>query len=206
MNSIFSLLAGLVALIMRPLAAIFFGPPMVVRTNDVAFAYRMGAGFPGDVNRTHPASIVPGLQNTTTPIRAYGDGALVDTASNSYKGVIAGDGSATPLNIAGVLVRPYPSQQVGGGLDASIGAAAPPVSGVVDLLVTGFIMVKIPAGQTVTKNGTPYLWCAASAGSNVQGHFTGAANSTNTVPVANARFTGPADADGNVEIEVWAAR
>ena len=29
------------------------------KTRDVAFTFRMGAGFAGDVNRTHPASIEP---------------------------------------------------------------------------------------------------------------------------------------------------
>lgn len=199
-------LLGLLTAILRPLALLFFGPPMATRTNDVAFAYRMGSGFPGDVNRTHPASILPGLQNSTTPVRAYGDGVLIDTATNSYKGVVAGNGSATPLNIAGVLVRPYPSQQMTGNLDAPIGAAAPPISGVVDVLHQGFVMVKIPAGTTATKGGIPYLWCVATSGANIQGAFRAAASGTDTVPVANARFNGPADADGNVELEIWPAR
>jgi hypothetical protein len=29
------------------------------RTLDAAITYRMGAGYPGDVNRAHPASIIP---------------------------------------------------------------------------------------------------------------------------------------------------
>lgn len=185
---------------------LLFGPPIVrARTCDVAFTYRMGAGFPGDVNRTHPFSVLPGLTNTTTPPRAYGDPVFVNTADNTYRGAVSGDNNATAAAIAGVLVRPYPTQQQSGGMSASLGAAVPPTSGVLDVLRDGYIMVKLPAGRTVTKNGTPFLWCAASASGNIQGQLMEAASAGNTLPVSNARFTGPADANGNAELEVWAA-
>ena len=59
-------------------AALLFGPVLMrSSTRDVAFTYRMGAGFPGDINRTQPFSAVPSLINTTTPPRAYGDPVLV---------------------------------------------------------------------------------------------------------------------------------
>lgn len=188
------------------LAFIGLGPTNLRRfTTDVAFTFRMGAGFPGDVNRTHPFGIVPGLQDATTPVRNYGD-AVLSSTNNTIKGVVAGDGSATPINIYGALVRPYPTQQRSGGDSAAIGAAAVPATGVQDVCELGYIMVKIPAGVAVTKGGTPYIWCAATSGVNIQGSFAGAANSTNTVPVLNGRFTGPADANGNVELEIWPAR
>lgn len=185
------------------LAVLGLAPVSRASTRDVAFTFRMGAGYPGDVNRTHPASVLPGLINTTTPPRFYGDFVLHDGA-NGYKGVVAGDQSATALKFAGVLVRPYPSQQRSGGDSAALGEAVPPTSGVADFLDDGFIMVKIPAGQTVVKGGTVYVWCTATETTNVQGRCVGAATATKTVPVANAYFNGPADSNGNVEVRVTA--
>ena len=173
------------------------------RTADAAFTFRMGAGSPGDVNRTHPASIVPGLVDATTPVRLYGDAVLVNTAANSYKGFGAGDTAITVLQ--GVCVRPYPIQQSTGGMSSALGTAAAPTSGFIDVIRQGFVMVKIPPGVTVTKNGAVFVWCAATAGNNVQGGFVGAATGGSTAAVTNARFTGPADATGVVEIEIWPA-
>lgn len=176
-------------------------------THDVAFTYRMGAGFPGDITRAHPMSVVAGLNNSSVQaVRAYGDAVLVNTADSTIRGVVAGDGSVTAAKIYGVCVRPYPiQQQAQTNYNTAIGAAAVPAGAVVDTLRQGFIMVKLPAGAAVTKDGTVYVWCAASASTNVQGQFVAAANGTNTLTVTNAKFTGPADANGNAEIEVWAA-
>lgn len=171
-------------------------------TCDVAIGYRMGAGYPGDVNRTHPFSVEPGLMDATNPIAAYGNAALINTAANSFRGLIASDTAVT--KIAGVLVRPYPTQQQSGGMSASLGSATPPTSGVVDVLRTGYAMVKVPAGTSPTKGGAVYVWVAASTGSHVQGGFETAASAGNTAAIANAYFNGPADANGNYEIMVFA--
>ena len=211
MNRLLKSLSALAAVIMASTSAIFrnvfFGPQVITRarTCDVAFSFRMGAGFPGDVNRMHPASIVPGLINTTNPPKLYGNPVFVNTADSTLRNVIAGDGSVTPGKIYGVIVRPFPTQQMTGGMSAAIGAAAAPVSGVADFLRSGFVMCKLPAGATVTKGGTVYIWAAADSGARVQGQLEAAASSTSTYTVTNAAFTGPADANGNVEIEVWPA-
>lgn len=182
-----------------------FGPPLVTaRTRDVAITYRMGIGFPGDVNRAHPASILPGLIDSANPLRAYGEAALFGTGSN-YRAVLAADQSATAQKIAGVLVRPYPTQQSSGGSSASFGAATPPQSGVADFMHQGFIMVKGKAGMTVKKGDPCYIWAIATSGANIQGEFQAAATANSTVLCSNARYNGPADANGNVEIEVWAS-
>lgn len=186
------------------LARLGFGEDNLSRfTTDVAFTYRMGAGFPGDVNRTHPASILPALINTTTPPRAFGDPVIVNTADNTVKGVVPGDNNATAAAVYGITVRSYPTQQQSGGMSSALGAAVPPTSGIMDVLRQGFIFVKLPAGAAVTKNGIPYIWCAATSGNNIQGAFVAAASAGNTLPVSNARFTGPADANGVAELEVW---
>lgn len=175
------------------------------RTTDVSYAYRMGAGFPGDINRTQPFSALPGLMNAANPIRLYGDAAIVDSATNSYRGAVAGDAGVTRID--GVLVRPYPVQQTSGGMNAVFGQAAAPAAGVVDVLRAGFIMVRcnnFSAAQP-TKGGAVHLRIAATAGVLVQGGFHSAADAANTVLIANAKWNGPGDAAGIAELEVWPA-
>lgn len=176
------------------------------RTLDVAFTYRMGAGFPGDVNRFHPASIVPGLMNATVQApRLFGDPVLIDTATNSYRGLVAGDASATALAIDGVVVRPYPTQQTTGGMTATFGTGVPSTQQPVDIISDGFVMVKCNVGVP-TKGGPVFIWTAASAGNHVIGGFEAAATGGSTVPVTNAFFNGPPDASGVTEMRVIASR
>lgn len=198
------LFQSLSAAIVGFFAAVFMGPPLArARTRDVAFTYRMGVGFPGDVNRMHPASIVPGLLDSVNNFRNYGEPAIFG-AANNYRGVIAADQNATAIKIAGAIVRPYPVQQSTGGMTSAIGAATPPTSGIADFLHSGFIMVKAKAGITFKKGDPVFIWCVATAGANIQGEYNNVASAGNTVPITNARFNGPADASGNVELEIWA--
>lgn len=183
------------------LAAIASGFTRVV-THDVAYGFRMGAGFPGDVNRSL-SSIVPNLTDSTDVIQAYGNPVLNKTSSNLVKGFVAAD-STTPVICAGFCVRPMPSQQQAqSNFNTAIGAAAPPTSGVVDIIKRGFVMCKLPAGVSVTKGGLVYVWFAVTSGNNIQGGLVGAASAGNAALITNAKFNGPADANGNVEVEVW---
>ena len=186
-------------------AALLMGPPQPprrrARTCDVAFPYRMGAGFPGDVNRTHPASIEPAMMDTVDVVQAFGNPVLYKTSNNSYKGFVAAD-STTPVIVAGFAVRPYPTQQVSGGATASIGGGAP-AAGVIDVLTSGYIMAKLPPGASVTKGGAVYVWFAATSGNNIQGGLVASATGGSTALITNAKFNGPADANGNVEVRVW---
>lgn len=195
------------SLAMGVLAAVLCGSPIVrARTGDISFTFRMGGGFPGDVNRMHPASILAEMITPSGQVpRNYGDALLIDGSTNALRGAVAGDQSSTALNIRGILVRPFPIQQQSGGLNAPIAAGSPPTSGVIDVCRQGFVIVKLPAGASVVKGGTPFIWCAANSGNNVQGAFVAAASAGNTVPVANARYNGPADANGHAELEVWPA-
>jgi hypothetical protein len=181
------------------------GAGIRARTTDVAFTYRMGAGNPGDVNRAHPASILPGLMDVTNPIAFYGNPVLINTAANSYRQILPGDTAVT--KIAGVLVRPYPTQQTTGGMAAAFGTAVPPVTGVVDVINLGFVMVKVNnfATTNVTKGGAVFVWVAASSGAHVQGGFESVANGANTIAITNALYNGPSDANGVAELQVWSA-
>lgn len=187
--------------------------PRRARTHDVAFAFRMGAGFAGDVNRNHPASIVPGLQDSTTPIRKYGDPCIIDTTHNAFRGLVVGDASdVTPIPIHGVLVRDFPvqaSSSVGGYGQQKLTDAtgAPGANNVVNVLDEGYIMVQVHGATTITKNGDVYVYCAADGldAGQILGGFCGAAITGRTVKITNAKFRGPADANGIAELRLWAA-
>lgn len=187
------------------LSSILFPVQTRWATRDTAFSFRMGAGFAGDVNRTHPFSNLPGLMDVTNPVRLYGDPVIGNTAANSYRGVLATDTAVTKID--GVLVRPYPVQQTTGGMSAALGAATPPTSGVIDVLREGFILARCNnfATQQPTKFGAVYIWVTASSGAHVQGGFESINNGANTIAITNARWNGPCDSNGIGEIEVWAA-
>jgi hypothetical protein len=177
------------------------------RTLDISYGFRMPAGFPGDPNRTHPFSVVPGLMTPTlaSKVRLYGDPVLIDPATNSYRGFLAGDTAVTKID--GVLVRPYPTQQTTGGMNSAIGAAVPPDGpAVIDVLNEGFIIVRCNnfATQQPRKGDPVYVRVAATAGALVQGGFSSAADGANTVLVTNAKWNGPTDSAGVTEIQVAA--
>ena len=193
------------------LAALAYSGPVRARTLDVAFTYRMGAGFPGDVNRTHPASIVPGLINATTPVRLYGDPVLVAT-DGTYRGFTTTD-TTDGTACAGILVRPYPTQQQSGGMSSALGAATPPINGAggtVDVIDSGFVMVRCNnfAATPPKKGGAVYVWVVASTGAHVLGGLESVEDATpaNTTLLSNATFNGAPDANGIVELRVWPAK
>ena len=172
------------------------------KTRDVAFTFRMGAGFPGDVNRTHPATIEPCLIDASAPITAYGQPVLVDPTTQGVRPFVAGDQSNTVPAGYGLTVRPYPFQQSSATNfgSAALGSATPPTSGVCDVLRAGYIMANLAAGGSPVKGGAVYIWAAASIGLHVQGGIEAAYSAGNTTQLLNATFNGSPDANGNVEI------
>lgn len=179
------------------------------KARDVAFAFRMGAGFAGDVNRTHPANIEPALQNATTPVPLYGMPVLADTAgaTDTVRPFAAGDAAVTIAY--GVAVRPFPQQQAVAATQfgaAALGASAPPGAGnEIDVLRAGYVMAQLNPGQANPTKGQAVLVQTAVtqvvAGNTLtQGQFMTAA--TVACATLDGRFTynGPADANGVVEI------
>lgn len=176
------------------------------RTKDVAFPYRMGAGFQGEPNRSMFGAVIePELINTTTPPLFYGCAVVVDTTTNSVRALAAGDTALT--SIYGVTVRPFPTQQASTSTNwgqIALGTpVAPPSSGVLDVMREGYIFVKVNAG-TATKKGPAYVWVAASSGNHVQGGFEATATGGSTIAITNAWFNGPADAAGIAELFITA--
>jgi hypothetical protein len=144
----------------------------------VAFQFRMGAGFAGDVNRTHPASIVPGLLDATNPPTNYGLALMINTAANSVRVVTPADYAA--VDFYGVSVRPYPFQQstaVLANAQANLGGMGIFAGQPLDVLESGFIMV--PVVGTPTKGGQVFIWYAATSGVHTQGGFEAAATTVN---------------------------
>ena len=166
-----------------------------------AFPFRMGAGFAGDVNRTHPASIEPAMNDATNPVLLPGLACVVNTAANSVRQMAAGDTALT--DIWGILVRAFPTQQATATLayaQANYGAVAPGTVQPVDVLRSGYIMV--PVVGAVTKGGAVYVWVAASGAGHTQGGFEAAATggSTMTLSAGRAYWNGPADSTGIAEL------
>lgn len=187
------------AFVLHTLARIIFGPPQLMRarTCDVAFPFRMSAGFAGTVNRLHPADIMPAMMDVTTPIRRYGDPAIA-VSTGGYRGITAAD-QAAGTKINGVLVRSYPMQQA--NLTQGLGDGVPPTTGIIDILVEGNIMVKVVG--VPTKRSQAFVWAAASAGAHVLGGFEAVATGGSTMALVNAYFNGPADANGVAELKVF---
>ena len=157
-----------------------------------AFLYRMPAGIPGQVNRFSAATVEPQLLDTTNFPTVYGVPVAIDATSKNTRKIMAGD---TAASVYGMYVRPYPTNS---GTDP-IGTSTPPVAGICNVLKRGYMSVQLNGATAAAKNGTVYVRTAVGTGSIIGG-IEAAADSTNTFAMANAYFTGPADANGNVEI------
>ena len=166
-----------------------------------SFKYRMGAGIPGDVNRSHPASIEPNFNDATNPVVSAGLACLVNSAKNGVRQVAAGDTGVT--KIYGVTVRAYPTQDKGTAYDfggQAQGLEPLPAGQNVDVLRSGYI--NAPIVGTPGKNDPVYVWVAAASGAHIQGGFEASASGGNTAAIANAFFNGAPDSNGYGEIVV----
>jgi len=176
-------------------------------TRDAAFTFRMGAGFPGDVNRSHPMTIEPALNDVTNPVLAYGLACLADAAApNAVRSILATDSGITA--IYGVAVRPFPIQGTAATAQpfgaAGFGATQGPAAQLpIDVLKGGYIMVQLNGATAAVKGGQVYVYVAASGGGHVQGGFEAAAGA-NLIDLdatgSRIYFNGPADATGIVEL------
>lgn len=170
-----------------------------------AITFRMQAGFPGDVNRMHPASILPALNDGTSPVLTAGLVAMYNGASNDVRSVATGDEQSdgdTPLSIAGITVRAYPAQQATAstfGAPATLGGPEALASAsIIDILISGLIMGVVVG--TPNKGDPVFVWAAASSGAHIQGGFEATASDNNTFAIPGAFFNGPPDSSGNVEV------
>lgn len=163
--------------------------------SGTAFLYRMPSGIPGDVNRTgafptiEPQVITP--SGTTGHPAAFGLGIKIDATTHQVRTVTTGDTVCD-----GFLVRAYPFNSTQNGL----GTSTPQLSGPCEIMKRGYMTVKLGGSTAAVKQGVVYLWISASSGAHVQGQVEAANPSSDGFVIPGAYFTGPADADGNVEI------
>lgn len=156
-----------------------------------AFLYRMPSGIPGAVSRQENQTIESVPFDSSTPFAGYG--LFGKVASGKLQPVGSGDAATA---VYGLLTRPYPTQ---GGANDPLGTGTPPTTGFANVMRRGYATVKLNAG-TAALNGAVYVRVAAPSGAKVVGGIEAAADSTNTILVANCTFMGAADASGNVEL------
>lgn len=156
-----------------------------------AFVSRMPAGIPGTLSRSAAQSTVDTVSLTANSFTAYGLGGLIDAVTGNFRIPAAGDAA-----ISGVLVRPFPT----GASQDGLGTSTPPTSGLADRLLRGYVSVLLGGATAAKKDGAVYCRIQNAAAGKPVGGFEAAADGGNTVLVANAVFTGPADGSGNVEI------
>jgi len=168
--------------------------------SDEALQFRMRAGFPGDVNRSHPASIEPVMQHASTPPLGFGLAAIGDPTTNTVRGALAGDTAI--VTVDGITVRPYPFQpSTASGYGAVPFNNNPPLPpGALDILKRGYILTKLSGTGTPGKYSPAFLWVAASSGAHIQGGFEVAATGGSTAAITNVVFNGPPDANGICEV------
>lgn len=184
-----------------------------------AFSYRMGAGSPGEVTRIHPGSIRAFLNDASgsNPATYYGQAVLFHGATNTVRAVDHTDDAAlgnTKVQIAGITVRPFPTQDSGSG--ETFGAAAfstggPTPSAILDVLsLSGGILVtqnQPTTGAAASQLGGP-VYVRVTTGTTTGfttlpiGGFETVQDpvNTNQLVVANAYWNGPADAFGVAEV------
>ncbi len=158
-----------------------------------AFLYRMPAGIPGSINRMSTATVEAQMLDTTNFPTVYGVPVAIDATSKNTRKIMAGDAAA---NVYGLYVRPYPTNS---NTDP-LGTSTPPVSGICNVLKRGYMTVQLNGATAAAKNGAVYVRTVANGGNTIIGGIEAAADGSNTFVMANAYFTGPADASGNVEI------
>jgi hypothetical protein len=173
----------------------------------VAYLYRMGAGFPGDVTRTHPVSIEPTQVDPANPPALFGGLVFADqTTVDGVRNPTAADASATPISGYGILVRSFPTQQQTTSQAygaVGLGSGTPPIQGTVDVLRAGYILGTLNSGAagTPTKGAPVFVWVGATIAGHVQGGLETAATANNTVQLdGKTTFNGGPDASGTIEI------
>ncbi|MBZ9939145.1 hypothetical protein LB518_22805 [Mesorhizobium sp. BR1-1-16] len=158
----------------------------------VAYATRVPAGFPGTVSRSDSLTITQEIIDSGTPPTAFGK--PVKMVSGKVQPVASGDAGSVTY---GWAVKPFPAQSS----TNTLGGATPPTSGILDVLRRGYIAAALTLG-TAAKNGQVYVVTTAG-GTVVVGDVVTAASPAGGgtgVAVTGSFFTGPADANGVVEI------
>jgi len=168
---------------------------------DSVFTFRMPAGIPGECSRFNVVgtTINAENQNASTPFTAFGQ---VGTLDANGARPIAGTDTALPATPVVISVRPFPTSDVTVALPGVVpfGPGTPSPKGIIDCMQRGFITMKLNGAAAAAKGGAVYVWYGATGGGHVQAGIE-AATGASAYVIPNCYFTGPADANGNVEIQ-----
>lgn len=157
----------------------------------VAFTTRMPMGFIGQISRD-PEQAVVETEMLDTSVVPTGYGQFVKTVSGKIQAFASGDVAAS---ITGLLIRSYPHQSLGNGF----GGAAPVGGNLCNRMRRGYAIVACAAG-TPAQDGAVYIRLDTGGAGGTVGQLEAASDTTHNAIVPGARFTGAADASGNVEI------
>lgn len=113
----------------------------------VAYVTRVPAGVVGAISRFDSLTVSQEVVDSATPPTAFGT--VTKLVAGKLQPIAANDPASV---IDGWLVRPYPAQST----TNAFGAAAAPVSGVVDRMRRGFMAVLLKAGTSV-KDGPVFV-------------------------------------------------
>ena len=186
--------------LMEPVGGRFVGR---VRTRDAAYGFRMPAGIVGDLSRMVPApKVLPRSLDATNPPLLYGVPVVAVSSTNGVRQVLTSDGTSTI--IYGVMVRPFPINQPTtsnnfGAVGFGPGAVpAPPA--IVDVLVSGGIMVLLSGSAAATMGAPVYVWYGAASGTHIVGGWEAGSGTTIALPAQTCTWGGPADGNGIAEL------
>lgn len=179
------------------------------KVRDVAFQFRMGAGFAGAVNTSHPANIRGFLKDSSNPPTFFGQPVMINASTNAVRSVLDTDRTGSATDVFGVIVRPYPflgstaptNSYAGTGAQSTLpwgGNQLP--DGAVDVLLSGNIMV--PVVGTPSNGSVAYIWTAASSGAHIIGGWEASNPSTSGFAITwdKTQFGSPPDASGIAEL------
>jgi hypothetical protein len=159
----------------------------------VAFKFAMPSGIPGDVQRAEHATIEAQLLDPINYPLSYG--VPVKIASGKVAGITTGDTTST--HIHGMYVRPYPTNSAQDGL----GVQTIPTKGICDILVRGYILVKVQFNAaSAAKDSGVYVRVGTAQRTLPLGAIEGGADTADCFLIAGAYFTGTADAQGICEV------
>jgi hypothetical protein len=166
----------------------------------VAYAYRMPAGIPGEVNRIASAAIEAQVVSTATneAPTAYGVPVVVSATGGNVGNMrqLAAADAGGVTSIYGFLVRPFPT----GASQDALSTSTPPTAGIIDMLKRGYMHVLLQGSTAAAKGGQVYIYVGASASGHPLCGQVEAASSSNCIVPGSSYFMGPADTNGIVEI------
>jgi hypothetical protein len=154
-----------------------------------AFLYSIPNAIAGAMTRGE-GTVEPNILASADQPTAYGLPVAIE--SGKIRAIKSGDDAS---DVFGFLVRPFPTTS----LSDDFGGGTPPTKGIVSIVKRGYLGVQVNAG-TPAKGGAVYVRVANASGAKVIGGVEAAADSTNTVALTNAYFTGATDISGVAEV------